>query len=58
MSDDKSLDHATIEACMREIDRWIMRGPLLAQWAHDQRNGMILAYNLLHQMLHSKEQAA
>lgn len=50
------LDNDTLDACLKEIDKHIVRGELPGGGngtdPNAQRNGMILAYNLLFQMRH------
>lgn len=45
------LDDATLDACLKEIDKHIERGSLPnggdGTDPHAQRNGMMLAYNLI-----------
>lgn len=48
-----TVERRTIEACKAAIDKWIKPGELQGNGCDDtaQRNGMILASNLLHDMM-------
>lgn len=58
-SHDKPRAGDTLDACLQAIDKSIVKGPLQGNGCDDtaQRNGMILAYNILFQMRRSSAES-
>jgi hypothetical protein len=50
--------YAALEEARKEIDHFIKRGPLEKPWENEQRNGFVLAHNLVVRLIENNPASA